>query len=189
VLTRTFEPRLEYSYVLYGRMSSDNQNPKSPDQQFDTIERTRLRLGYPWRHLKSYRDDAVSGRLVKKRSGLQEMLREIQTKQLRPDLILVDTWERFGRAEELTGTRQKLKTQYGVLIVSADNGFADPTTAVGQMTSSFEAVRAVEDNRIRAHTVLRGQLTDFERRNRKDRLAESLNMSGRYVWQKSTSYV
>ena len=45
-LTRTETHR----YVRYGRMSSDMQNPRSPDQQFESIDRTLRIGGYTWSH-------------------------------------------------------------------------------------------------------------------------------------------
>ena len=58
-----------YQYVRYGRMSSDMQNPRSPEQQFDTIAGVIRRAGYPWVHLTDYRDDGKSGRYMRKRPG------------------------------------------------------------------------------------------------------------------------
>src|SRR5262249_48881866 len=74
------------------------------------------------------------------------------------DLIVLDTFERLGRTDDLLALRHELRTRHGVLIVTADTGFADPTTAVGQLTASFEAVRATEENRVKAHNVLRGKI-------------------------------
>ncbi len=78
MLTRKFDPTQPYRYLRYGRMSSEKQNPRSPDQQFDTAEDVRTRLRYPWVHVKTFRDDGISGRFMKKRPGLQTMLREIE---------------------------------------------------------------------------------------------------------------
>lgn len=44
----------------------------------------------------------------------------------------MDTLERFGRFEELGAVRDMLRNRYGVLILTADTGFADPTTAQGR---------------------------------------------------------
>ena len=38
MLNRKFDPAQPYRYLRYGRMSSEKQNPRSPDQQFDTIQ-------------------------------------------------------------------------------------------------------------------------------------------------------
>ena len=52
------------------------------------------------------------------------MLREIRTGTIKIDAILVDTFERFGRADELAALRQELYQQHGVLILSRFAGAA-----------------------------------------------------------------
>jgi DNA invertase Pin-like site-specific DNA recombinase len=143
--------------VLYLRMSSDDQNPRSPQQQRDTIEATLQRLGYPWVIVKVYRDEAVSGRYLRRRAGFQTMLGDIRSGTIKVDAILVDTFERFGRADELSGLRQELHQHFGVLILTADTQFSDPTSVSGKALAAFESLRATEDNRIKAHNVLRGK--------------------------------
>lgn len=113
MLTRKFDPARPYRYLRYGRMSSERQNPRSPDQQFDTIDTLRTRLGYPWVHVKTYRDDGVSGRYMKKRPGLQAMLRDIEIGRVTVDLIAVDTLERLGRADEIGELRRNCSPSTG----------------------------------------------------------------------------
>jgi DNA invertase Pin-like site-specific DNA recombinase len=138
-------------------MSDPDQNPRSPQQQFDTIDAAIRRLNYPWEVIRTYQDDHISGRLIRQRPALQEMLNDIYTGRIKIDAILADTYERFGRNEELVRIRERLRNRYGVLILCADSGFADPTTASGRVMVAFEDVRATEDNRIKAHNVLRGK--------------------------------
>lgn len=158
MLKRSFDPKLLYRYVSYGRMSDEDQNPRSPDQQFDSIEKVRQQRGFPWIRLGTYRDDAVKGRLILKRPGLQEMLRDIGTGRVKPDLIAVDTFERFGRAEEIALLRRDLHKRYGILVVTADSGFADPTSMAGKALAFVEQMRATESNYVKAHEVLRGKI-------------------------------
>jgi hypothetical protein len=68
MLRRHFDPHRPHRYVRYGRMSSDMQNPRFPEQQFANIEQIRRNVGYSWDHVKDYRDDAVSGRLCRQAS-------------------------------------------------------------------------------------------------------------------------
>jgi site-specific DNA recombinase len=157
MLKNTFDPRRPHRYVRYGRMSTDRQNERSPEQQFDTIDATIRRSGHPWIHVGDYRDDGVSGRLERKRIGYQEMLRDVRGGALGVDLILVDTAERFGRTDELTSIRRDLYNRHGVLVLTADSGFADPTTTQGRALAFVETMRATEDGRIKAHNVLRGK--------------------------------
>jgi DNA invertase Pin-like site-specific DNA recombinase/DNA-binding CsgD family transcriptional regulator len=157
VLERKYDPAQPYRYAMYGRMSDPRQNKRSPEQQFATIEETIRRLGFPWRHVRTYRDDGVSGRFIRRRRGLQQMLRDIEAGLIVIDLIAVDTLERLGRAEEVSELRRKLFVEHGVLVVAADNNFADPTGVVGKAVGMVEQIRATEDSRIKAHNVRRGK--------------------------------
>src|SRR5262245_5380975 len=126
MLERKYDPTLPFRFACYGRMSGDRQNKRSPDQQFFTIDETLKRCGYPWQCIATYRDDAISGRYLRKRPGLQRMLCDIEVGLIRIDVIAVDTLERFARAEEMAELRRKLFIEFGVLVVAADNNFADP---------------------------------------------------------------
>jgi DNA invertase Pin-like site-specific DNA recombinase len=157
MLKRFFDPKLAYRVVLYLRMSSDQQNKRSPEQQQREIE-TRLRaLGYEWVIVKIYRDDAKSGRYLRKRPGYQKMIRDIKAGTLAADLILVDTLERFGRVDELPVIRKELFERHGVLVLTADSNFADPNTPQGKALGMVESMRATEHGRILGHNVLRGK--------------------------------
>lgn len=152
-----FDPWKPHLVVLYVRMSDPKQNPRSPEQQIAEIKAVLARLGYPWVIIKVYRDDGISGRLIRDRPGFQSMMREIAAGIIKPSLIAVDTSERFGRAKELDAIRTTLETDYGVLIVAANNHFADPTGSQGRLTTVFENYRATEEGRVKAHQVLRGK--------------------------------
>ena len=157
MLKRNFDPKLPYTTVRYLRMSDSKQNPRSPDQQEAEIERVQRNLGYPWQCLRVYRDDAKKGALIRRRPAFQQMLQDIKLGVIKPDLIQVDTSERIGRADELREIKRKLRTDYGVLLVAANNQFCDPTTPQGQALESFEQLRATEENRIKAHQVVRAK--------------------------------
>jgi DNA invertase Pin-like site-specific DNA recombinase len=157
LLKRIFDWKLLYRVVLYVRMSSDKQNPRSPEQQIDEIKRRLQALGYRWVIVKVYRDDGVSGQYLRKRHGYLQMLRELKTGLVVADLILVDTLERLGRVEELPTIRKQLFDRHGVLVLTADSNFTDPTTPQGKALGMVEAMRATEDGRVKAHNVLRGK--------------------------------
>ena len=165
MLERKYDPTSPYRYVTYGRMSDPKQNKRSPDQQFNTISETLARCGYPWVCVGSYRDDGISGRYLRKRPGLQRLLRDVEAGLLQVDLIAVDTLERLGRADEIGELRRKLFVEHGVLVVAADNHFADPTGVVGKAVGLVENIRSTEDGRIKAHNVVRGK-KDAARRMR-----------------------
>lgn len=163
MLNRHFNPQQPYRAVAYLRMSSDLQNPRSPDQQLAEINKRLAALGLPWKVVKVYRDEGISGRLVRKRPDYQRMLQDIKTGDLQVDLILVDTVERFGRVDDLPSIRKGLYEKHGVLVLTADSNFADPHTPQGKALGMFEAMRATEDGRIKAHNVLRGKRDTAQR--------------------------
>ncbi len=157
MLRKNFDPKQNYRAVIYARMSTAQQNERSPEQQVDEIRRRMKSLDYHWNIVKVYRDDAISGRYQSRRLGYQEMLREIRTGAINTDLILVDTLERLGRVEELPTIRKELLEQHGVLVLTGDVNFCDPTSPQGKAFGMIEAMRATEDGRIKAHNVLRGK--------------------------------
>ena len=165
MLRSTFDPQLPLHYVRYARMSSSMQNPRSPEQQFDAISGVLGATGYSWVHVTDYRDDAVSGRLIRKRRGFCEMLDAIRTGRQQVDLILVDTFERFGRTDEMAGLRRELQTKFGVFVLTADNRFTDPTTVAGQALGFVESVRASSDAHVKGHNVRRGKLDAARQRH------------------------
>ena len=67
MIDTVFNAEAPLRYCRYGRMSDEQQNPRSPDQQFDEIDRTKKRVGREqWFHVKDFRDDAISGRYKRK---------------------------------------------------------------------------------------------------------------------------
>ncbi len=163
MINSTFNPDLPLRYVMYGRMSDEEQNPRSPDQQFDDINRTKTRQRRDnWVNAITYRDDAISGRYHRKRPGFREMLDDIRSGLVKTDLILVDTLERFARLEDLPAIREELRKNHGVLVLTSDTGFVDPTTNVGRMYGAMEAMRASSAAHQKAHDVLRGKIDVVE---------------------------
>ena len=162
MLKRNFDVKKSYRVVLYLRMSSDDQNKRSPEQQKKEINLRLKSLRLPWRVVKVYCDAAKTGRLLRKRRDYQTMMRELKTGTVVAELILVDTMERFGRVDELPTIRKELEDRYGILVLAADTNFADPTTPQGRAMGMFEAMRATEEGRIKAHNVFRGKRDTVE---------------------------
>lgn len=132
MISTTYNPDLPLRYLTYGRMSSEEQNPRSPEQQFDDIDRTKKKQRRDnWGHVKTYRDDGISGRYYRKRPGFRRMLDEIRSGMVKVDAILVDTIERFARLDDLPAIRDELRKKYGVLVLTSDTGFADPNLVGG----------------------------------------------------------
>lgn len=157
MLECTYDPKLPYRFVKYLRMSDRSQNPRSPDQQAVTIDETIARLAYPWTCVTVYRDDAITGRYIHKRPGFNRMLRDIEARLVVIDLIVVDSLERLGRADEIAELRRRLVVEHGVLVVAADNQFSDPTGIVGKAVGMVEQIRSTENTRITRHNVIRGK--------------------------------
>ena len=151
-----FDSKKVYICIVYLRMSSDKQNPRSPEQQLATIEETLKRLGFNWKIIVVYRDDAISGKYTRRRPGYQKMIRELKLKKVQADLILVDTFERLTRAKNATAEREKFR-KMGVLVLAANNQFADPTTTQGRALAAIDDMRVSMDGEVKAHNVLRGK--------------------------------
>jgi DNA invertase Pin-like site-specific DNA recombinase len=164
MLKSTFKLTDSLDYVRYGRMSDDSQNPLSPDQQFAEIDREIQRRRLPWKCVGTYRDDAVKGGYISKRPGFMRMLRDIRIGSVKPRVVLVHTAERFGRAEEIPGIRLELQSKYGVLLLTADSGFTDPSTTAGRAVQFVEQIRSTTGNEVKAHDVLRGKLDVVRRK-------------------------
>ena len=157
MITTTFDPTKPLQTVQYLRMSTEEQNARSPEQQGDSIARVLRQKNYAWAVLKDYVDRGVSGRLVHARPGFTRMMSDIRLGRITADAVLVDTMDRFGRNDQVNDFIRELRVDYGVLVLTADSGFADPTTAVGQMYGSYQTLRATDENRVKAHQVLRGK--------------------------------
>lgn len=152
----TFSLIKEYCIIIYARMSDEMQNPRSPDQQIEEIHRLIKRLNLTWKVVKIYRDDAISGRYARKREGYQKMIRDLKSGRVKADLILVDTFERLTRGDDADELRRKLENS-GVLVLTVDSGFADPTSRSGRALSKIESIRATEEGWAKAHNVVRGK--------------------------------
>lgn len=156
MLKTQFEQSRTYRVIIYARMSDPRQNPRSPDQQIATVKELIKRLKLPWIIVAIYRDDHLSAQYQRKRPGFQRMLRDLKSRSVQAELLLVDTFERLSRADDSPEIRRKL-ARAGVLVLTADSQFQDPTTVSGKALAMVESLRASEENRVKAHNVLRGK--------------------------------
>ena len=62
----------------------------------------------------------------------------------------------------MNAIREKLWEEYGVLLVTAENNFASPLTPEGKIYAAVEAMRSTEENRVKAHQVLRAKRDTIE---------------------------
>ncbi|MEK6259894.1 MAG: recombinase family protein [Planctomycetota bacterium] len=153
----SFDLRKQYRVVIYARYSDPNQNPRSIDQQIDSINREIKRQNLPWTVVGIYEDSGLSGRKTRQRPGFQKLWRELRSGAVQADLIIVDTFERLSRADNNDELRNKLQ-RAGFLVLTADSQFTDPTSVAGEALSSQESIRAKTASRTKAHDVLRGKL-------------------------------
>ena len=157
MISSKFDRSLSYNVAIYARMSSDRQNERSTAQQIDQINDGLRRNSLTWTVANTYVDSGISGRTERERPAYQEMMRDIRVGRHVVDLILVDSMSRLGRNEQMPITRQMLRSRYGVLILTADTQFEDPTTETGIVSSAFRELSAHTDNRHKSRDVSRGK--------------------------------
>ena len=152
-----FDKNQRYKYAIYARMSTKHlQNEKSPEQQIDNIRRELRLAGLEWEEVAIFLDRGKSGRRQRHRPEYLKMLRQIRTRVLTVDLILVDTIERFGRYDGMSETIRKLRNE-GVFLLTADDKFADPTEELGDIKEALRVWRASSEFQVKKKNVLRGK--------------------------------
>lgn len=156
MLVTKFDLYIPHRVVIYLRMSQEGQNPRSPEQQDAVIRELMQRLGVPWVVVATYRDDFISARFTRRRPNFLRMLKDLKTGVVQASLVLVDTFERLTRAENGDSIREMFR-RIGVLVLTANSNFNDPTSSSGRALSAFESLRASEDGKVKAHNVLRGK--------------------------------
>lgn len=152
----TFDRDAAIRYVTYGRMSSDLQNPDSPQRQLDTIRETLIREGRNWVEVKSYVDSGISGKFTTRRPGIMQLLEDIDSGQVQCDAVIVDTPERIGRNEDVLLIRRFLAKK-GVVILDALSRFRDPTTRDGRILSLLADIQGEDENLKKSHMVSNGK--------------------------------
>jgi DNA invertase Pin-like site-specific DNA recombinase len=157
IMKKQFDLKEPHRYVMYARMSTDLQNERSPDQQFELIEKKVEQLGHPWTCVGRYRDDGVSGKLTRKRPGFERMRNDIATGTSDADFILVDTMDRFSRSDEAMEIIAELLRKHHVLVLDAANNFYDPTSLMGQLYQNVDVIRARPENEVKSRQVSRGK--------------------------------
>ncbi len=162
MLITTFSLTKQYAVVIYARMSDEMQNPRSPDQQIDAVNKLIKKLKLPWKVVAIYRDDGISGRYKRRRPGYQKMQGDLKSGRVEADLILVDTFERLTRGEDADEIRRKLEKK-GILVLTVDSGFSDPTSRSGRALSKIDSIRATEEGWAKAHNVVRGKKDSVRR--------------------------
>lgn len=143
---------------FYLRMSSDMQNKRSPQQQRETIERKIREMGCNFRIVGTFVDEGVSGRKTRRRPGLMNMLQALGHPKCTVTIVLIDDPSRLGRSDDIPGIKAKLKNLRGIRVLSALNHFSDPFQLAGMVLESMSDIIAKQENRTKAHQVLRGKI-------------------------------
>ncbi|HEY1068090.1 MAG TPA: recombinase family protein, partial [Pirellulales bacterium] len=159
MIKQSFDFARNWEYVRYVRMSSDLQNPRSLDQQFEAIDAAVKRRGLThWRCVGDYPDDAQSGRYVWRRPQFKKMIADMTSGRCRAKVIIVHSTDRLGRTEQLTAIRAKLFREHGIVVLTVDSGLEDPLSVSGQAFAFVETLRSTGENRARAEKVLLGKM-------------------------------
>lgn len=143
---------------VYSRMSDGHQNKRSPEQQLDMINRKVRELSCNFRIVRVFTDRAISGRKTRRRPGLMSMLQALGHPNNRVSIILVDELGRLGRSDEIQDIKSRLGNRHGIRVLSALNNFADPFQLSGQVLDSMGQIIAKQENRTKAHQVVRGKI-------------------------------
>ena len=152
----TFDPDASIRFAIYARMSSDLQNPDSPQRQIDTIRETLSREGRNWVELNTYVDSGISGKFTTRRPGLMQLLEDIDSGRIQYDAVIVDTPERLGRNEDVIFIR-RLLAKKGIVILDALSRFRDPTTRDGRILSMLADFQGEDENLKKSHMVSNGK--------------------------------
>ena len=102
--------------AIYARYSTDNQNPRSIEDQFRVCERIAEQNGFTI--VGHYSDEAVSGGTVIKRLDYQKLLRDARNDKF--DVIIAEELSRFWRCNAEQGLRLGELRDLEIAIVTQD---------------------------------------------------------------------
>lgn len=81
---------------------------------------------------------------------------DLRSGAVQAGLIAVDTFARLTRSKDASHIRHQIE-RMGLLVVTANSSFADPTTLGGRAHSLIEEIHVNHENEEKAHNVLRGK--------------------------------
>jgi site-specific DNA recombinase len=119
--------------AIYGRHSTDKQNPTSSADQADACQRVVDYLG--GKIVETYLDPEISG-YRRDRPGLQRMLRDVRDGRI--DVVVCEALDRIARdAEDVAWIGKKLKFSQVRLHTVSENEIDDMKLAVASMLGSI----------------------------------------------------
>lgn len=137
--------------AIYARFSSDNQNPRSCEDQIAFV--TPWITGQGWEVAAVYQDDAVSGREIIGRRAWQRLLRHAEQSPRPFDVVVLEALDRWGREffSQLDGAGRLHRV--GVKLADPSGGLIDLGSLVGQIRFSIEAASSANvSQKISEHT-------------------------------------
>lgn len=137
--------------VIYTRVSTEMQiDGYSLDYQNSTLEKYASLWGIEI--CGRYQDAGKSGKSIEGRPAFQKMLKDIQTKEVVVDYVLVFKLSRFGRnVLDTLNSLQKLQ-KYGTELVSIDEGLDTSNIGGKLILTLLASVSEMERENIRAQT-------------------------------------
>jgi DNA invertase Pin-like site-specific DNA recombinase len=147
--------------VMYVRMSTESQD-YSTDHQRAKIREYAIAHGIPI--IREYVDDGKSGLDIKRRAGLQCLMRDVQLAQ--PDFshILVYDISRWGRFQDIDEAAYHEHTcrRAGIEVVYCAEKFANDTGPLASLLKSMKRVMAAEYSRELSEKVFAAQTRFIE---------------------------
>ncbi len=134
--------------AAYGRYSTDLQNERSTDDQFDLCKAFAKREGFEI--VATYADKAISGASMHGRDGLRQMIKDAHAGKF--NVIVVEALDRLSRDIADMATLHKQMAFIGVRIIAVNDGEANTINVAlrGLVAQLFR-----EDN---VHKVKRGMI-------------------------------
>ena len=132
--------------AIYVRMSTENQN-YSTDHQRAKIHEYALDNGIEI--VKEYVDEGKSGLDIRRRTGLSNLIHDVQSGKATFQLIIVYDVSRWGRFQDVDEAAYHEHTcrRAGIKVVYSGEQFADDGTPLGALMKSIKRTMAAEYSR------------------------------------------
>jgi len=151
MLNNIFDLQRPLRYAEYGRMSTGEQNRVRPTSSSMPSRRRSGRWDCHGPVSRSF-VTMPSARGPRQTGGLAPDDHRHPNRTLDVDVVLVMDADRWGREDEAYDIRRRLFVNYGVLVLTADTGFSNPTTSEGELFAMFDSWRAKQESRVKGRT-------------------------------------
>ncbi len=144
--------------AIYGRMSTDKQNPKSAEDQLREARAFAAKHG--WNVVAEFKDEGISGTKAKRRPGFQSLLAAIRAREF--DVLVIEHPDRLARDQAHTLNAIKLCKHYAVRVV-AYSGVYDseqPGSDAQLFALGFVAAQQVSAGSAKTHRGLKSKVEE-----------------------------